>query len=111
MEPDSTDIAAQVEQFRTFLRNEVNDILSGGDKTPIGMESVQLRMDQYLLQKLKEGGYQPTNAAIFFQLPFTWNLASKAIVRSTIPRGFETTMDFLLKRACRWRCGPLFCSG
>ena len=56
------------------------------------------------------GGCQLNNDAISFQLPLTWNLAKSAIVRSTISRVLDTTIDFLLKRANQCLCLPLFCS-
>lgn len=55
-------------------------------------------------------GCQLNNDAISFQLPLTWNLAKSAIVRSTISRVLDTTIDFLLKRANQCLCLPLFCS-
>lgn len=58
----------------------------------------------------KLGGCQLNNDAISFQLPLTWNLAKSAIVRSTISRVLDTTIDFLLKRANQCLCLPLFCS-
>lgn len=58
----------------------------------------------------KMGGCQLNNDAISFQLPLTWNLAKSAIVRSTISRVLDTTIDFLLKRANQCLCLPLFCS-
>ena len=58
----------------------------------------------------KNGGCQLNNDAISFQLPLTWNLAKSAIVRSTISRVLDTTIDFLLKRANQCLCLPLFCS-
>ena len=57
-----------------------------------------------------KGGCQLNNDAISFQLPLTWNLAKSAIVRSTISRVLDTTIDFLLKRANQCLCLPLFCS-
>lgn len=57
-----------------------------------------------------ERGCQLNNDAISFQLPLTWNLAKSAIVRSTISRVLDTTIDFLLKRANQCLCLPLFCS-
>ena len=56
------------------------------------------------------GGCQLNNDTISFQLPLTWNLAKSAIVRSTISRVLDTTIDFLLKRANQCLCLPLFCS-
>ena len=61
-------------------------------------------------QALMRGGCQLNNDAISFQLPLTWNLAKSAIVRSTISRVLDTTIDFLLKRANQCLCLPLFCS-
>ena len=55
-------------------------------------------------------GCQLNNDTISFQLPLTWNLAKSAIVRSTISRVLDTTIDFLLKRANQCLCLPLFCS-
>lgn len=59
---------------------------------------------------LNKRGCQLNNDAISFQLPLTWNLAKSAIVRSTISRVLDTTIDFLLKRANQCLCLPLFCS-
>lgn len=63
-----------------------------------------------LIRRYLKGGCQLNNDAISFQLPLTWNLAKSAIVRSTISRVLDTTIDFLLKRANQCLCLPLFCS-
>ena len=62
------------------------------------------------LKTFLSGGCQLNNDAISFQLPLTWNLAKSAIVRYTISRVLDTTIDFLLKRANQCLCLPLFCS-
>ena len=64
----------------------------------------------FLSKSILIGGCQLNNDAISFQLPLTWNLAKSAIVRSTISRVLDTTIDFLLKRANQCLCLPLFCS-
>jgi hypothetical protein len=56
------------------------------------------------------GGFHLKNDEISSSPPLTWNLANKAIVKSTMCRVFETTIDFRLNLANQWRCRPLFLS-
>ena len=74
------------------------------------MSMILMKNVIYFYLYKKKGGCQLNNDAISFQLPLTWNLAKSAIVRSTISRVLDTTIDFLLKRANQCLCLPLFCS-
>lgn len=82
------------------------------DETITNLKKYYFRTDIYeqVSANLKLRGCQLNNDAISFQLPLTWNLAKSAIVRSTISRVLDTTIDFLLKRANQCLCLPLFCS-
>lgn len=54
MEDKLTNVPAQIEKFRAYLREQVDAILAGTNKTPISTDQLQVRLDQFLQKKLVE---------------------------------------------------------
>lgn len=96
--------AIEDERQRDFLKGQ-----SLNTNSPFEYVDMSVK-EAYDTDWKNKGGCQLNNDAISFQLPLTWNLAKSAIVRSTISRVLDTTIDFLLKRANQCLCLPLFCS-
>ena len=76
----------------------VNDLIDRYIKEVLPLKSKNSILRQGECQRFSDASNR-------LSLPFTWNLANSAIVRSTISKLRETTIDLRLKRANQCRLG------